>query len=685
MPNRNIFFTFATPKLLKPVKPLKLVKLLKPLKPVKHRILTLLFLLISLPLLADTSKCPLPPQNVKAVLSEDGNKVTVSWDAVTQTEDGSEIDKSKLTYYIFDAYGKISDPALASTKECSYTFNYTNIKEQDFKAYEITAGVGEMYSESFVAYSNIVIVGPAYKLPWSESFPEGTAQQTLWGVTPETTKTCFYKIMKDGDWGDMITSQDADNGFFLMMPTADGDRFGMFSGKIDISKAEHPALEFYYQGHSGTIEAYPFTKIDLSKNTADGWQLCKINLESYKDQGIIQFALNFISDNASSETKAVAIDNIRVFDDDGSPALDYGSDKYPTPTGLTATVSTSVPDSPATVPGESSPGSTTDIRLTWDAIDMNILTSITYRSENFENPDYPSFAINNFGGWTLYDGDKATEYKIVSIPNNPYTGSTKSWQLTQFERSGLPENYRPDFVGPDNSPSILISYSAADAKTDNWLISPLLTGEEQTISFFIKAFSIAYGKETFEVLYSKDGKDVKDFVKLADPNNYDTNGVGEDWTECHFTLPEGARYFAIRHTTRNNWALMLDNISFIQASILPADCQLLGYNILRDGKKLNDEPITDNSYTDTNLAAGSYDYQVAAIYSVGQSRYSKVVVANVNNSTAIRNITIPETFETIETIYNLKGQRVLSHPRSEDRGGADRGIYIINGKKILKK
>lgn len=632
----------------------------------KHQILTLLLLFFSLPLLADTSKCPLPPQNVKATLSDDGNKVTVSWDAVTQTEDGSAIDKSRLTYYIFDAYGKITDPFLATTKECSYTFDYTNIKEQDFKAYEITAGVGEMYSESFVAYSNIVIVGPAYKLPWGESFPDGTAQQTLWGVTPETTKTCFYKIMKDGDWDDLITSQDADNGFFLMMPTADGDRFGMYSGKIDISKAEHPALEFYYQGHSGTLEAYPFTTIDLSQNTADGWQLCKINLESYKEQGAIQFALNFISDNASSETKAVAIDNIRVFDDDGTPAPDYGSDKYPTPTGLTATVS-----------DEPSPGSSADVRLTWDAIDMPALTSPTARTEDFENPDYPSFAINNFGGWTLYDGDKTTEYKIVSIPNNPYAGSTKSWQLTQFERSGLPENYRPDFVGPDMSPSILISYSASEAKTDNWLISPELTGEEQTISFFIKAFSIAYGKETFEVLYSKDGKDVKDFVKLADPNNYDTMGVGEDWTECHFTLPEGARYFAIRHTTRNNWALMLDNISFIQASILPTDCQLLGYNILRDGKLINDAPVTVTTFTDSNLANGSYDYQVAAVYSVGQSRYSKAVQATVTTATAIRNAshtTLPSSRPVF--IYNLSGQRI--HTANKQ------GIYIVNGRKVVR-
>ncbi len=626
----------------------------------KQRILTLLLLFISLPILAGTEKCPLPPQNVKATLSDDGNKITVSWDAVTHTEDGSEIDKSRLTYYIFDAYGKITDPFLATTKECSYTFDYTNLKEQDFKAYEITAGVGEMYSESFVAYSNIVIIGPAYKLPWQESFPDGTTQQTLWGITPETTKTCFYKVMKDGDWDDLITSQDADNGFFLMMPTTDGDRFGMYSGMIDISQAEHPALEFYYQGHSGTLDLYPFTSIDLSENTADGWQYCKVNLDSYKEQRTVQFVLNFISDNASAETKAVAIDNIRVFDDDGTPAPDYGSDKYPTPTGLTATVTNGF------------------AHLTWDAIDMTALTSSTLRTEDFENPDYPSFAINNFGGWTLYDGDKATEYKITSIPNNPYVGSNKSWQLTQFERSGLDEDLRPDFVGPDLSPSLLISYSAYEAKTDNWLISPKLTGEEQTISFSIKAFSIAYGKETFEVLYSTGGKNPTDFIKLPDPDHYDTEGIGEDWTECRFTLPAGAKYFAIRHTTRNNWALMLDNITFIQGSVLPADCQLLGYNILRDGKKLNDEPITATTYADANLPVGTYDYQVAALYTVGQSRYSEAVSAKVADATAISTLepTKPQTLNS--PIYNLSGERV------GQRNVTRPGIYIVNGRKVVK-
>lgn len=623
----------------------------------KQQILTLLLLFISVPLLADTGKCPLCPQNIKATLSDDGNKVTVTWDAVTHTEDGSEIDKSKLTYYIFDAYGTIIDPYLAKTTECTYTFDYTDIKEQDFKAYEITAGVGDLYSESMVAYSNIVIVGPAYELPWTESFPEGKAQQTLWGLSDNTTKTCFYKIMKDGDWGDLITSQDNDGGFFLMMPTTDGDQFGMYSGKVDISKAEKPKLEFYYKGRSGVLEITPFAKIDLSQNK-DDWQLCEIDLEAYKSKGSIQFKLNYVSDNASAETKAVAIDNIRIYDANGTAIIDQGSSKYPTPENLKAEVE-----------GE-------NVTLSWDAIDMADLTSTKARTEDFESADYSTFTIYDFGGWTLYDGDKSSEYKITTIPNNSYAGYQKSWQLSQFDRSGLDENFRPDFVGPDNSQGILISYSAADGKTDNWLISPELTGKAQTISFAIKSFSIAYGNETFEVLYSTKSKDAADFVKLDDPNNFDTKGIGEEWTDCKFALPEGAKYFAIRHTSNNNWALMLDNISFVQASVLPEGTTLLGYNITRDGVKLNEEPLTATSYTEILPAApGKYKYKVAAVYSVGQSKYSAAVEAEVKGSTTIRNTFAPASAAN-DAIYNLQGQRV--------NAASKRGVYIVNGRKLLK-
>jgi hypothetical protein len=44
------------------------------------------------------------------------------------------------------------------------------------------------------------------------------------------------------------------------------------------------------------------------------------------------------------------------------------------------------------------------------------------------------------------------------------------------------------------------------------------------------------------------------------------------------------------------------------------DGELLGYNIYRDEKKLNEQPIEDTEYLDENLEDGTYIYKVSAVY-----------------------------------------------------------------------
>ncbi len=48
-------------------------------------------------------------------------------------------------------------------------------------------------------------------------------------------------------------------------------------------------------------------------------------------------------------------------------------------------------------------------------------------------------------------------------------------------------------------------------------------------------------------------------------------------------------------------------------------CALLGYNIYRDGTKINTGTWTNTSYTDSGLANGSYSYGVSAVYDEGES------------------------------------------------------------------
>ena len=58
------------------------------------------------------------PTDVKAVLSADGKTVTLSWTAPGAAgEQGGYVPVEQLSYYIFDAFGQLTDPAIASTSE----------------------------------------------------------------------------------------------------------------------------------------------------------------------------------------------------------------------------------------------------------------------------------------------------------------------------------------------------------------------------------------------------------------------------------------------------------------------------------------------------------------------------------------------------------------------------------------
>ena len=75
---------------------------------------------------------PLNPTDVKAVLSADGKTVTLSWTAPGAAgEQGGYVPVEQLSYYIFDAFGQLTDPAIASTSATSYVFDYSG---KDFGA-----------------------------------------------------------------------------------------------------------------------------------------------------------------------------------------------------------------------------------------------------------------------------------------------------------------------------------------------------------------------------------------------------------------------------------------------------------------------------------------------------------------------------------------------------------------------
>ena len=200
---------------------------------------------------------------------------------------------------------------------------------------------------------------------------------------------------------------------------------------------------------------------------------------------------------------------------------------------------------------------------------------------------------------------------------------------------------------------------------DDWLISPEQTGQAQTISFYAKAMSLWYGTEDLEVYYSTTGNAVADFAnKIGETFKLDNT---EEWKQISIELPEGAKYFAIRCVSSYQMALMIDDITYQAEAPVPT-----GYNIYRDGKKIATVEAPATSYTDETATEGtSYVYLVTAVYSQDESAVSNDYTASV--PTAIYKVAATQTDGQA---YTLDGRRANT---------LRKGIYIINGKKVVVK
>lgn len=151
-------------------------------------------------------------------------------------------------------------------------------------------------------------------------------------------------------------------------------------------------------------------------------------------------------------------------------------------------------------------------------------------------------------------------------------------------------------------------YRSDDKQVSDWAISPILSGKAQTISFYARSFSSRY-LEKLELLYSVGSQYPSSFmeVKTIYPVPY-----GE-WTRYEFDVPEGARYFAFHSCGSNTFMLMIDDVTFEHGS----ENDLLaieGYNIYRNGKRINASPVKETVYNDKDMPSGKSEYQVTVVY-----------------------------------------------------------------------
>ncbi len=235
-------------------------------------------------------------------------------------------------------------------------------------------------------------------------------------------------------------------------------------------------------------------------------------------------------------------------------------------------------------------------------------------TEDFEAAE--SWA-HEFGDWQFIDVDQMPVGGLVGFttPGIDYSITTSSFYVfdTNYEMSD-------DSFQTHSGTKMLTSLFLWDnSPVDDWAVSPLLDGMAQTISFYARSYHPRY-PETIEVYYTTaEGAafDPDDYILCA--TFTDIAAVYKEFTA---NIPDGATHFAIRSCATGAYMLQVDDVTFYPDADRTA-VELLGYDIYRDGVKLNSSLLTGTSFTDSGVAPDApYRYHAVAVYDKGVSALS---------------------------------------------------------------
>lgn len=326
--------------------------------------------------------------------------------------------------------------------------------------------------------------------------------------------------------------------------------------------------------------------------------------------------------------------------------------------------------------------------LTWSAINVNA-GETEHITEDFEDARSWADAVE---GWTFInvDGVYKGAFTGLVMPYHPFLGYY-SWFLFDASTQGF-RDYE-EFEGHSGNKFLAAMFRADNKQLDDWAISPALTGEAQTVTFWAKSFSEDY-PERIEIYYStKKSTELRDYVRI---DNFRAPAVPTEWTEYSFDLPEGAWHFAIRSCGTDNYMLMVDDITYTRSQKLADNnLSLEGYDVYRDNVKINDNPLKVALYTDANAPKQKCKYAVSAVYNKGVSEMSEPVTLDqsgvilteagkVSVSLDGREIVISGTNGQKVTVSAANGINLLN-ATGDARVAVEPGIYLVSvGKRSVK-
>ena len=331
--------------------------------------------------------------------------------------------------------------------------------------------------------------------------------------------------------------------------------------------------------------------------------------------------------------------------------------------------------------------------------------------------EFAAFSYEKLNDWVMYDGDGGYTGK----PNNMFgtveyanSATPKAFIVMDPYKAGLGPDH--NMGGEKFLPHTGNQYFAAfisakkdgdtsyEVANDDYMVSPLLSGAAQTISFWAKGYrgveytgyatEMAFNEE-LEVLYTTQDVDMANIATLLKDGN--TFQVAKEkftindkaWTQYEVALPEGAKHFVlhrvsdVRQTTdegqgnveipgTGSFIMMIDDIEFNMAPQT-----VTGYKVFKNGLLVATLAADKTTYNDDAYTEGD-SYTVKAVYADGESAKSNAWPLVVNTgedvNTGIEQAPVKPAASNVRRMYDMNGRLVSGQLRP--------GMYILqeNGK-----
>ncbi|MBQ8127246.1 MAG: choice-of-anchor J domain-containing protein [Prevotella sp.] len=304
--------------------------------------------------------------------------------------------------------------------------------------------------------------------------------------------------------------------------------------------------------------------------------------------------------------------------------------------------------------------------LMWDTPGVTT-EEVTEVLDEIESYDNGGITTDNFlgslGDWTVYDGDGREVYNFnVNYPGR--TTMALAWMA--WDTTTQADEARRAPVGT----KYFVSFNPIMGRADDWLISPELSGESQTVSLQLNVLGAAEDTPagTVEILYTTEAFDEDNQVDFF--NSFTTASRQElnsfDWKEVTASLPAGVKHFAVRNISNSGIGVAVTLLSYEKSRPAP-----ISFNVYAD-----EALVANTSSLAYAVNDASKTWAVSAVYASGEE--SRAVEAYESDEELPAAIASVAADATANDFYRLSGQKA-------GNARLKKSVYVQKGRKVITK